>query len=209
VTSHSLHIQLLSTNNAAYRFSEYFPEKALEHLPASARRKCIDHVLAGQSRADRYLRFIVEEPKPAIDKKCATLADRDHACMMGSSMGALISFDAISEYPQLFGATACLSTHWLGGFDNDERVPHAILDYVRAHIPDPAGHRIYMDHGTHGLDASYGVYQRVVDSSMRQHGYESRNFQSRLFPGAAHDEHAWTQRLDVPLRFLARQSPTP
>jgi hypothetical protein len=29
------------------------------------------------------------------------------------------------------------------------------------------------------------------------------DYASRVFPGAAHDEAAWAERLDVPLAFLA------
>ena len=34
---------------------------------------------------------------------------------MGSSMGALISLYAISEYPNIFYGAACLSTNWPAG----------------------------------------------------------------------------------------------
>ena len=122
---------------------------------------------------------------------------------MGSSMGAIISLYAISEYPQVFGAAGCLSTHWLGGFDNNARVPLAIFDYFRDRIPDPSTHRIYMDHGTLGLDAYYAVHQQFFDLMMRDKGYTDLNYASRIFPGADHEEAAWAERLGIPLAFLA------
>jgi hypothetical protein len=190
-------------NNGGYRHSEYFPQKALVNLPTKARNAFVDKMLAGAPRADRYLRFIVEELKPAIDRRFATLSDRDNTLIMGSSMGALISLYAISEYPQVFGAAGCLSTHWLGGFDNNAGIPLALFDYLRDHVPDPATHRIYMDHGTLGLDAYYAVPQQFFDLVMHDQGYTELNYQSRVFPGADHGEGAWAKRLDIALTFVA------
>jgi pimeloyl-ACP methyl ester carboxylesterase len=190
-------------NNGKYRHSEYFPQKALAYLPDAARSAFVDGQLAGAPRADAYLRFIVEELKPLIDGRFATLPDRDHTLIMGSSMGAMISLYAISEYPQVFGAAGCLSTHWLGGFDDSAVIPLATFDYLRDRIPDPATHRIYMDHGTLGLDAHYAVHQQFFDLMMRDRGYTDLNYSSRVFPGAGHDEGFWAARLDVPLIFLA------
>jgi predicted alpha/beta superfamily hydrolase len=189
-------------NNGKYRFSEYFPQKALEYLPKAARTAFVDNVLSGRPRADQYLRFIVEELKPAIDRKFATRPGRDDTVIMGSSMGAIISLYAITEYPQVFGAAGCLSTHWLGGFDNNARIPLATFVYFRDRIPDPSTHRIYMDHGTLGLDAYYGVHQQFFDLMMRDKGYTDLNYASRTFPGADHDEAAWAERLGIPLVFL-------
>jgi hypothetical protein len=38
---------------------------------------------------------------------------------------------------------------------------------------------------------------------MRDKGYTDRNYASRVFPGADHDEAAWAERLGIPLAFLA------
>ncbi len=190
-------------SNGRYRDSEYFPQKALALLPLDIRKALITKKLARLPRADRYLRFIVEELKPAIDRRFATRPGRDDTVIMGSSMGAIISLYAISEYPQVFGGAGCLSTHWVGDRDHDTSIPLATFEYLREHIPEPAGHRIYMDHGTAGLDASYGVHQQLFDLMMAEKGYDDRNYQSRVFPGAGHDEHAWADRLDIPLKFLA------
>lgn len=190
-------------SNGRYRDSEYFPQKAVPLLPMNVRRALVAKKLARRPRADRYLRFIVEELKPAIDRRFATRPGSDDTVIMGSSMGAMISLYAISEYPQIFGAAGCLSTHWIGDLGHDEAIPIATFEYLREHVPDPAGHRIYMDHGTVGLDAYYGVHQQFFDSMMAEKGYGDWNYQSRVFPGRGHDESAWADRLDIPLRFLA------
>ena len=64
--------------------------------------------------SDNYLKFIVEELKPYIDKKVFGFTTANQTAIMGSSMGGLISMYALCEYPNVFGKAACLSTHWIG-----------------------------------------------------------------------------------------------
>ena len=53
----------------------------------------------------------MKELKPYIDANYKT--DRGKLTFLaGASMGGLISAYAISEYPNIFGGAACLSTHW-------------------------------------------------------------------------------------------------
>ena len=190
-------------NIAPLRHSEYFPEKALQWIAEPTRGRLIEKGLQGKARADNYLRFLVEELKPAIDRQFSTLPDRDHTMIMGSSMGGLISIYAISEYPEVFGGAACLSTHWPGTFEANASVPLAFFNYLQLHLPDPAHHRIYMDRGTATLDALYAVPQPFVDLIVREKGYDDKHFISRVFEGAKHDESDWSIRLELPLKFIA------
>jgi len=38
---------------------------------------------------------------------------------------------------------------------------------------------------------------------MHEGGYTARNYETRVFPGAGHDEGAWAERLEIPLAFVA------
>jgi len=189
-------------NSGATRHSEYFPEKSLPFVAEPLRARFIKEALAGAPLADRYLRFLVEELKPAIDARYATLPGRESTFLMGSSMGAMISLYAMSEYPEVFGGAACLSTHWPGTLAANAALPLAAFNYLQSHLPDPATHRLYMDHGTKDLDALYGADQAFVDELMREHGYTDANWQTRVIEGAGHSEHDWGARLDEPLVFL-------
>jgi hypothetical protein len=62
--------------------------------------------------------------------------------------------------------------------------------------------RLYMDHGTIGLDAIYGIHQKIVDEIGREMGYDSAHWQSRIFEGTGHSEADWSARVDIPLKFL-------
>jgi enterochelin esterase-like enzyme len=190
-------------SNGPQRFSEYFPEKALGFMQEPTRSRFISEALQGRPQADNFLRFMVQELKPAIDGKFETLPGREHTIAMGSSMGALISLYAICEYPDVYGAAGCLSTHWTGTFEKNATIPLALFEYLQGHIPDPARHRIYFDHGTETLDAMYGEPQAFADLLFREKGYGDRNYLSRTFPGAAHSEEAWAKRVSIPLAFLS------
>lgn len=146
--------------------------------------------------ADAYLRFCVEELKPFIDANYRVRPDREATFMMGSSRGALISLHAVCEHPDVFGAAACLSTHWpaQGG---------VTLDYVEHALPRAGRHRFYFDFGSESLDGLYGPYQKRMDALMMAAGYRhGDDWITRYYPHADHSERAWRDRLHVPLEFL-------
>lgn len=189
-------------NNGKFRFSEYFPQKFLAAIDAPLRDKFIADYLQAKPQSDAYLRFLVEELKPYIDRHYATKPQREHTFAMGSSMGAVISIYAMNEYPQVFGGAAGLSTHWAGKLEPNYEIPLAAFAYLHTRLALPEGHRLYMDHGTAGLDAWYAPYQLFIDQIVSGHGYTAANFQSRVFAGATHAEADWGKRVAVPLAFL-------
>jgi enterochelin esterase-like enzyme len=198
-------------NGGVTRHPDYFPRKPYTYLSKKDRKRIL---AAGRSngaavfgvpeiRSDQYLKFLVQELKPFIDSHYATYTDRAHTWIAGSSMGGLISMYAICEYPEVFGAAACLSTHWPGIFTMDNNpVPDAFFKYLKKHLPDPATHRLYFDYGTATLDALYPPLQAKADEILRKKGYTEANWSTRAFPGEDHSEVAWNRRLHLPLEFL-------
>ena len=196
--------------NSPRRFAEYCPQRPLAEAPDSIR----DQLMAlrkdfqKELYSDAYLRFLVDELKPHIDSAYRTLADRRHTAIAGSSMGGLISIYALCEYPEVFGAAGCVSTHWPLGYSNDTPgVAETLKAYLTAHLPDAStGHRIYFDHGTATLDALYEAHQQRIDQIMRDKGYRAPdNWTTLRFEGAQHTESAWRDRLDGVFRFLYPQ----
>lgn len=197
-------------NNATKRHLDYFPQKPFESLSTTeqerlynAQRSSAVKVFSGKIQSDNYLKFLVTELKPFIDSNFSTYKSKQHTFIAGSSMGGLISMYAICEYPKIFGGAACLSTHWLGVFDNENNpIPQAFVDYMRLHLPSPRQHKIYFDYGTATLDAYYPPLQAKVDEVMRQKGYTAKNWITKAFPNEDHSERAWRSRLHIPLLFL-------
>lgn len=124
--------------NTSKRHAEYFPQRPFESLSENIQDSLLQ---LGRNEntplfpipvsSDLYLRFLVEELKPYIDEHYPTNPDQASTFIMGSSMGGLISMYAISEYPEVFGAAACLSTHWIGTFtDQNNPIPEAFFQYM-------------------------------------------------------------------------------
>lgn len=160
--------------------------------------------LQGKPLGEAYLKFIVGELKPFIDKTYHTEPDRDNTFIMGSSMGGLISLYAITKYPDVFGGAACISTHWPATLNfNNTILGKIIINYLSEKIPAPAHHKIYFDYGTETLDANYEPYQLSIDSVMQSSGYKREvNWITRKFQGHEHSEKFWSKRVHEPLLFL-------
>ncbi len=200
-------------NNGQKRHFEYFPQKAFRKLSAEE-KEFVSNSLKSKGRinetfnpiSDDYLKFIVTELKPFIDSHFSTLKDKDNTFIAGSSMGGLISLYAICEYPDVFGAAACLSTHWTGIFQlEDNPVPATFFDYMRTYLPDPRTHRIYFDYGDQTLDQLYFSLQLTANDIMREKGFSKINWKTLLFTGKDHSEKSWAERLSIPLEFLLQQ----
>ena len=184
--------------SATARGREYGPAKAVNDYASSAERKKYLRDF-GKPVSDDYLRSIVNELKPFIDRTFPTRTDAAGTAIMGSSFGGLISLYAVCEYPEVFGGAGCLSTHWpaAGG---------ATIPYLADSLPDPETHRIYFDYGTETLDAQYEPYQVRADAVMRRGNFqEGVNWVTKKFPGEEHSERAWRKRVHIPLRFLLSQ----
>jgi len=197
--------------NTPKRLQEYVPSKAFNGLPPEYRAK-VRALYGGDPLADGYLKFIVGELRPMIDRKFNVKTDRPNTAIMGSSMGALISLYAIDEYPQIFGAAGMMSTHWPLVINPDGKpvsqedydvVSATFERYLAPALPSPSTHRLYFDHGTETLDAIYKQYQDRVDTVVAKRGYrQGVNWLTRNYPGQKHNEISWASRVDVPLTFL-------
>jgi enterochelin esterase-like enzyme len=197
------------------RARQYVPRGVFDRLSGATRERLAKE-FGGAPFSDDYLRFLVKELKPFIDTNYRTDPARDSTFVMGSSMGGLISLYALLEYPAVFGGAACLSTHWplliptatgLPMKDGrplfESEVSAAFESYLRERMPLLVGHRIWFDHGTEGLDANYAPYQERIDAMLANLGWKpGRDFESKVYPGASHNEDAWRARLADLLTFL-------
>ena len=121
-------------------------------------------------------------------------------------MGGLISMYAICEYPDVFEAAACISTHWPGDTKiSNNKIPEAFYSYLTNNLPSPENHKIYFDYGTETLDSLYKPLQMEVDKIMRQKGYSKENWITMEFEGENHSEASWCKRLHIPISFIMKK----
>lgn len=201
------------------RYQTMFPQKLMAYLPASyrARVEGIDFpgIEANRPlRGDAYVAMIATDLKTRVDGELRTLTGPADTAIMGSSMGGLASLYAIAEFPSIFGQAAGLSIHLPlaapeGGAPQQRarEVAEAFGAYLATARLDPAQNRVYIDHGTATLDSFYPPYVTAFDAMMAARGWAARNYVSRMFTGAEHEENAWAQRVDIPLAFLDRADP--
>jgi predicted alpha/beta superfamily hydrolase len=189
--------------NTPERITEYFPNKIFEALAPDLQKQISEKYGNGKTaNGDNYLKFIVKELKPYIDKNYKTLPQEENTVIAGSSMGGLISVYAISEYPEIFGKSACISTAWFSFIEPNYAMPAATFQYFVKNAPPSADHKIYMDYGTGESDKNYELTQSFVDLIAKGKGYNENNYKSMVYENAIHDEVAWSRRLHVQFEFL-------
>lgn len=193
------------------RFTDYYPKKAFELLPQKFKDSIVSRYKKdydfSKIQSDNYLKFIVKELKPYIDNHYSVFSNAANTFIAGSSMGGLISMYAICEYPKVFSGAACMSTHWIGFWQDhiDKRVPDAFFNYMKNNLPSPKNHKIYFDYGTKTLDQFYLPFQDEVTKILEAKGFDNSNFKNLKFEGHSHMEISWSQRFQIPAEFLLKE----
>ena len=140
-----------------------------------------------------YMKFVVEQVRPLIDSTYRTLTDRQNTATGGSSLGGLISFMLLWEYPQIFSKAACFSPALKTG----------ALDYVsrvRRDGKQKLPVMIYLDNGGVGLEEKLqpGIDEMLV--TLNDIGYKlDRDYYWYKDSTASHNESAWAKRVWRPL----------
>ena len=202
------HIVVGMWPNGDDRYRQYLPQVAAENASGALRDSVNENALGKPIVSRRYLEWIADELKPQIDADYRTLTAPAETAIAGSSMGGIMSCYAIVERPDIFGRAACVSSHWPIALpeaaDADKAQVDAIWrDWLTENLGAPDGRRIWMDHGTATLDALYPPYQAEIDKSFVAAGWaEGRDWQSKQYEGAEHEENAWARRLPEVLAWL-------
>ena len=89
---------------------------------------------------EAYGSSILHEIKPWVDARYRTLDGPDNTCVMGSSLGGVVSFYLAWRWPETFGNAACLSSTFHHFDDLFERVRNDPIEPRR-------NLRIYLDSG--------------------------------------------------------------
>lgn len=202
------------------RYDVLFPAKLLPLLlPAfQSRVRTLDSGdPKGTFASAAYLDFLVHQVKTRVDASFRTLPGREDTAVMGSSMGGLMAFYAMAEYPAVFGQAACVSMHVALGSPTEKGADHNALAvevasafdrYLATSRMRPGLNRLYIDHGSKTLDGSYGPYTDALVPMLHRRGWtDGPDFMFRTFSGAEHNETAWRERIDIPLAFLDAKDP--
>lgn len=191
----------------ADRYRQYLPQSLYEAAGGTP-RAAMDAMTGGPVISRAYLDWLAGPLKQWVDASFRTRPGRDDTAIVGSSMGGLMSCYAILERAATYGRAGCVSAHWpaanpqVVGEANPELI--ALWDrWFAARLGKPDGRRIWLDHGTATLDAFYAPYQQVIDARFAAAGWQrGRDWESRVYPGAEHEENAWAARLPEVFTWL-------
>jgi predicted alpha/beta superfamily hydrolase len=148
-------------------------------------------------RGAAYARFLVEELKPAIDRRYRTKTTPADTAVMGSSLGGLISLYLGIHHRGTFGRLGIVSPSvWWAD--------RAALQHAEAL---PMGLRVWLDIGMHEGDAGTPppavANARALLTVLENLGYD-QGAELAYFEDANghHDEPSWSKRAPRILRFL-------
>lgn len=119
-------------NEQTAAYSEWGIDECLDTLQQQLKKECIvvgidhgnekrlteynpfDNEKYGKEEGSEYVDFLVNSLKPFIDKNYRTLPTSNKTYLLGSSMGAYISFYAVLKYSNVFGAVGVFSpSFWI------------------------------------------------------------------------------------------------
>ena len=155
---------VIGIDNGPKRFNEYNPYEFREY---------------GKGEGDEYLEFLVQTLKPFIDKQYRTLSSKENTIIAGSSMGGLISYYAMLQYPGVFGKAGIFSpAFWT--------VP--IIKTVTNTLAGKMDGKFFFYMG--GLEG--GTYVTDMEEVQEILGRNSRAMiYSVIDPESSHNEQAW------------------
>jgi len=192
------------------RYRQYLPQ-TIYQTASGTPRAAMDAMIEGPVISDAYLAWLAGPLKQWVDASFRTRPGRDDTAIMGSSMGGLMSCYAFLERAETYGRAGCVSSHWPAadptkvGPANPELI--ALWDgWFAARLGQPNGRRVWMDHGTATLDAFYAPYQQKIDVRFAASGWQrGRDWESKVYEGAEHEENAWARRLPEVFGWLLRK----
>lgn len=192
------------------RYRQYLPIDIYQSASPQLRAS-MDKLAGGPIVSDAYLAWLTGPLKQRIDTSYRTKPGPRHTAIAGSSMGGLMSCYAFLHRPDIYGRAACVSTHWPAVMPREDAAvdPELIALWDRwfaQRLGRANGRRLWLDHGTATLDAYYAPYQQAVDARLAaSHWRRGRDWQSKVYQGAEHEENAWARRLPELFSWLLRK----
>jgi len=143
-----------------------------------------------------YMNLVVNKIKPMIDSTFRTLPQSENTFVGGSSMGGLISFMMIWQYPEIFSKAICVSPAF-----KIENVNY--VSTVENYQGEQKPIKIYIDNGEVGLESELqpGIDEMLIALQNKNYQMGSDLFWFK-YNNAQHSEKDWSKRVWRMLKFL-------
>ncbi len=189
------------------RFLQYMPQTIYERSGDDVRttiEREIHRVGAKSLVSNEFIRFLETELKPFVDAHYRTSENRLDTAVFGASMAGVMAGAIFVEAQQSFGRAACMSPNWP---IYDERMidlpqlPSVWATYF-SQLKNPAGRRLWLDHGTEMMDTGMTPHQTAIADSLTGLGWQRGcHLQTRVYDAG----HAFAQtatQMDEVLAWL-------
>ncbi len=139
---------------------------------------------------EAYARSLAEEIVPEAERRLRIGNHRRSRSVWGSSLGGVVSFYTVWQYPNVFGTAVCMSST----FSHKDNLIDRVLTEPRRDVA------FYLDSGWPGdnYEVTMGMAMALVTRGWKY----GVNFMHLCFPQAEHDETAWGLRLHLPMQLL-------
>jgi len=137
-----------------------------------------------------YAQSLAEEIVPEAQRQLRIGTHRRHRSVWGSSLGGVVSFYSVWQYPEVFGSAACMSST----FSHRDNLIDRVLNEPRRDVG------FYLDSGWPGdnYEVTLGMAMALISRGWR-YGHNLFHF---AFPRAEHDETAWGLRVHLPIQLF-------
>jgi len=161
----------------------------------------------------KYIGYVCDVVKPAIDAKFRTLPSPEHTSAMGSSMGGLCAFLSAWRRPDVFAHAACLSPVFQLPLITEVALRRRLRPDARLYIDnggDTDSRKVPLIELADGFDPVWQLGAWYLDTSL-QPGVDGMcaalrtqgvQFKYHREAGGRHNARAWGGRVERPLRTL-------
>ena len=148
----------------------------------------------GGGNGDNYVKFIVENLKPYIDKNYRTKPQRKFTSIGGSSLGSLISVYAAVKYPETFGKVLAFSSaFWFNAED--------LNAFILSSKVNLKHQKYYFVQGKHEDEDMEEQTNRVIEN-LKSKNVKSKNIFLKIDEDGKHNEMYWRREFEGAVWWL-------
>lgn len=148
----------------------------------------------GGGNGDNYVKFIVENLKPYIDKNYRTKPQRKFTTIGGSSLGSLISVYAAVKYPKTFGKVLAFSSaFWFNAKDLNEFISSSKVNLKQQ--------KYYFIQGKHEDEDMEEQTNRVIEN-LKSKNVKPKNIFLKIDEDGKHNELYWRREFEGAILWL-------
>lgn len=148
----------------------------------------------GGGNGDNYVKFIVENLKPYIDKNYRTKPQRKFTTIGGSSLGSLISVYAAVKYPETFGKVLAFSSaFWFNAKELNEFISSSKVNLKHQ--------KYYFIQGKHEDEDMEEQTNRVI-KNLKSKNVKPKNIFLKIDEDGKHNELYWRREFEGAVLWL-------